>query len=283
MRSTSSVSDREAALISGFIESATAAGATVPAAITKAIAVEATIAQRQDETRQALVDVSPGAITTALADELLEAASREGIPATFGARIADAETRQRILTIEDNVLENVRNLASVKVMKAMRAHRDIIYSEHLRPVFISILDDVRALAPALRGVPVSDAEAVLRAAPKARDAATRVRDLAARFEALARSRRTLAELLGGPIVDTTGLFSQMRRPDEVWGRAWRGRHLAAGPPWPREPLAYLVWLADQDAWLPTPDEQDAAATEQLERDRKANPALAPTGGMLVGY
>lgn len=266
MRETRRGDRRELSALEQFVKQAADAGAKLPGELHDAIKVEGVLDQRQTAARAELAAISPATLAERMAGELLDAAQKGSIPDSFGERVAEAERRQRTLEIEATVLERARERAVGAVMD-IADDQDGIVTDCLRPVFGSVLDDVRRLAPALQGVPVDDGEVVLMLEPKRRDAAVKLHHLRRRFAALQEARRWLLAFTGQPEDDRDGTYALLRHPERAWSERWPLRHhMKDQLPWPTEPLAYLLWYAASDAepWLPTSEEQDARAQEAMQ-------------------
>ncbi|MDQ3592313.1 MAG: hypothetical protein M3386_05355, partial [Actinomycetota bacterium] len=216
----------------------TEAGMTLPEELSKALGVERVIDENITKVQQDRAAVQPAALRESLTEELLSAARTGKLPESFGQTIMTAEAEQRRLDLALAVLEGAYERAMAEIRRAMG--RDRLIVEHMRPVFEAILEGARKLAPVLAGVTVDDAEVLLAASPKVREAGLQLRALRQRFDNLFAARRSLLNVMGGPQRDD-GTFELLRDPQRAWGDSWNGRLVSRSRPWPSQPLAYLLW------------------------------------------
>ncbi|MEP7378374.1 MAG: hypothetical protein ABI725_02310 [Chloroflexota bacterium] len=234
-------------------------------ALPKAVEAAATREAELRAKAQSLTTVERGQVGVLierLSDELAAGSDAGDIAAT----IAKAETAERRVDIEQRVYVTAHAKAQrLKIATVVEAAPTIMRA--LQAGFEELLDKVRSLTE-LRGLPVDDAEAFLDTKDPARRAVIALRRARDRFDAIVNARRQLQMVTRAPQRDTEGLFSVLRDPKGVFGDRWRGRHLTAARPWPKGRLAYLVWLAEQDAWLPDADQQDSAAEALAHESRQ---------------
>lgn len=164
--------------------------------------------------------------------------------------LAALHARNQMLGQLARVRVEVLQQIETSLYGAVVGRADVIIVDHLRPVFQSVLADLRSVVDTLDGRPVTGAE-ILSAPKPVRDAAVAIDDLAARYGVLRDAQSKLAAVTT-PSTDD-GLYFEMRNPEDFR----ENRRLNA--PWPIDDrVEMLRWMLSHgvDLWMPTPAERD---------------------------
>jgi len=150
--------------------------------------------------------------------------------------------------------------------------------DSLSSAFEEICDEVRKLAPALEGLDLTSAAALAGAPQKTREAYLALLELDERHRVIrvtqaARRRQPIVRqqdpdvwpfaYAAGPgtnVPNFVGWFFDCHAMPEIHPSAHSASKTTAPRPGPSEKLARLVWLATDpsaEAWVPSPEEQDA--------------------------
>lgn len=176
----------------------------------------------------------------------------------------EAEVHQRSLAVLREAVDQSSDTAAL--LCADLTER--IISEHLRPAWEELLNEVRAVASTLGGHSLN-AHSLLSAPAKVRNGYLQLPELASRYQAL-HTARSLANGIGfrKPQHDAEHLFATFRRPMAFFP-GWKAPARIPRLPFPEDATARLLWLVSDDTaqkaepWFPTIAEQDAAWWEQF--------------------
>ncbi len=164
--------------------------------------------------------------------------------------LAALHARNQMLAQLHNIRAGVLVDIETSLYGAVTGRADEIIVGHLRPVFLSVLADLRSVADTLDGRPLTGS-AILSAPKPVRDAAVEIDDLAARYGALRDAQSALAAVTT-PSTDE-GRYFEMRNPEEF------RRHQQMPAPWPTDDrVEMLRWMIAHgvDLWMPTPGDRD---------------------------
>ena len=225
---------------------------------------------------------------------LVDAAARGEEPDVAGLLdelrgvVAEADARR----LAELALVEAREVATTRLVSAVRATADETITGHLRPAHDEILEQARAAVADLDGHPPVPAE-LINASAKIRGAYGRLGDLAHRLDLVRRARSTIIGITGQTAThDVNGLFSGFANPLVFWGG--QPPPAMARIPAPVDPIPRLAWLVGDGAagepWLPTIAEQDAAweastygeRTRQLAQGALNAQAIGARGSFPVG-
>jgi hypothetical protein len=177
--------------------------------------------------------------------------------------------------------------------------------EQLRAIFEAIRDEARELAPKLAGTPLT-AAGIARAPKAASEAYIRLLPLVERHRIIRlgqagfRSPSMVGpqdpDLWPNPYVferndvysapPKVGVFFDCRRFPEPATGAYTMSRTVTPRPGPDDPASRLLWLASEayeDAWFPTPEQQDDRCLEFVghlkeQRNRRSRPTVSLTPG-----
>lgn len=204
-----------------------------------------------------------GELSRQLADTILDAAvAGQSLDAgeSSAEAVIDAQRRADALEALIAATSAARSNLSNDIEAAVYDER--IVTEGLAPAFDELLDAVREVAPALRGVDVSEPASLIGANAATTKAYRTLEAPSARLAAIKTGQR----IATGHAQDD-GMYSTFTDPIVVWGREWGGRRARTYRPWPEHPYAYLLWLATSpEASAGKPAILTVAQREQLYRE-----------------
>lgn len=148
------------------------------------------------------------------------------------------------------------------------AQADAFIVDHLAPALAEVVGTVRATAPSLAALDLSEPAVLSRAPEPVRAAYDATLAAADRLDAIRQGQQALGRLRGA----TLALDHEIANIGSIWP-GWdklRFNGVPARAPWGTDRVGALVWLVNHDAelWVPTADQ----ATE-ARRDRAASPEV----------
>ncbi len=240
----------------------------LPPDVVKARATLDLIGDALARVRADLPDLAP--ITEAAAEAVLK---RGRIGEHPGASYIEAERERQARQADEIVLIAAERQAESRFLTALRKNTDALVTDALRPAFDAIVAEVRDLAPHLRGLPLRDAAAMIRAPEEARRAWRRLEELLPRWHAVLGAHTRLLAL-----DRESGAYSPIRNIDEIYPK----RGVVAGrtipPPWPTGEDAVMdrvLWFctAPAELWLPTASEEVEVYESAEEEKRRTSPVM----------
>ncbi len=201
----------------------------------------------------------PAASARAL-DQMRQAA-RTGKPtASSGEELLAAKHADDAAALLRIVHADAHDRAFGELGAAIEEHLDGVY-EALKSAHAEVLAGAERALKASGGKVVTDADAAIVAGPESVKAWSHLDGLATRYQALQNARTALRR---------TGfaacIYDQRDRYGEVANLGELSPKFSAGaPPWPADVRARMLWLAlpEVHAWMPTHEEQDEIAQQQL--------------------
>lgn len=237
-----------------------------PSDVMKARATVALIADALTGVRGSVPDLGP--LTETAAQTIVK---RGRIGEHPGASYVEAEDERRRRLADEMVLVAAERQAEAQFLTSLRKNADALVTEVLRPAFDAIVAEVRDAAPHLRGLPIQDTAAMIRATDEARQAWRRLDALLPRWHAVLDAH---ARLLG--INRESSAYTPIRTIDIIYPK----RGIVAGrsipPPWPTEPLERVLWYCTTpgvELWLPTRTEEAEVHEQAEEEQRRTSPVM----------
>lgn len=212
--------------------------------------------------------------TSTVAFELDAAASALLAGAAFDAkaltRLAAAERAETEAGVAQVAVAALRSAVLARVPAVLRAHRDTVLAEVLRPLLAEQVTRYAALAEVAAGLDPSDVDSVMTASDAARSAYMDISVLARDYADLREAQRVVLD----------GDAGQRGTHERAWARGLA--EVSAPRALPEDPRAHLVAvMASGAAWMPTLAEMDAAGVGSTAPVKVSQPGREEPGGIYV--
>lgn len=181
----------------------------------------------------------------------------------YASALLDADRDRLAVEKSRDVLRAAQEQAENHLAYLCSDLTERIITQHLRPSFEAMLEEVREIAAAL-GTTGLDSHSLLTAPPKARAAYLKLHELTARYQALVTARRQV-NTVGDrrPTIDTNDIFAMFSDTMNLHP-AWKSPAPVPRIPYPEDPIDLLLWLVGEAStakpWMPTTADQDEAFT-----------------------
>lgn len=136
----------------------------------------------------------------------------------------------------------------------------------LRDGLEAVLDEAHQVVAGLGGLNPSD-RATMARDERALAAYPRLAALAEQYALIRAAQVALRPFLGNPKVDINEWYAEVQNAQALMGEQWANRANLDATLGPSDSIERLRWLVSGQAqpWLPTPDEQDQALTDESAR------------------
>jgi hypothetical protein len=215
---------------------------------------------------KAAEDANPGGVRARLGVSLASLAKEGDLPKGWVDELIVAQAEQVRAGTQQMVVDDALGRAESALVKAVIDYSSVIVEDSLRPVLDDIVAKVRAAVDgATEPLPFDSPGKLARASRAVRDAYAEVEQQQVRYSDIRRCQSQLQMLTGDADPDAYGAFHELRNMTAIWPtRVWQ----VAGntPPWPKDPLARLVWVCTEprEVWMPTGYEIEEAQAAYLQ-------------------
>jgi len=211
----------------------------------------------------------------AVAATIAAAVAGQPIPVAEGIEAARVAERQRADQLA--VLHEARETAAQEVVDLIRAAPAEIIERHLRPAFDAVMSELGPAAEAYAPHAGTPDASLFDAPEKVRKAVMTLDRIGDRYAAIRRAAAVLRSFGARAANDQDGDWSEFKNAPALFGGSWTRRKQTGVVPWPSDPRARMLWLADPkvQVWLPSPAAQDEAAREWQAAASARNRGAAP--------
>lgn len=203
-----------------------------------------------------------------LTDETVEAfIGGAAVPSV--APVLDAERASRAFDHDLDIGRNALAALDSRVAAALADQADALITDVLRPVFDTVVGELRDAYALLEPFEGAGTWALALAELKVRKAAANVEDQTHRYSVLCSAAAEVRKLVPPPEHDEDNEFVAFTDVHTVYPRRSRTGIAATAAPWTHEPDPQAWQLRNLTPWLPTAAEQDAKYREVYAEEIEA--------------